>query len=515
MQIVENKALLLKVRDAERITNVIPKSRVVTEHQDHYEVLVHWGLEEARVLKNLGIKDVPSPILEQYDWKGLYKPFDHQKTTSSFLTMHRKAFCFNEQGTGKTGSVIWAADYLMKQGLIKRVLVICPLSIMESAWVADLFKFAMHRKVDVAYGHRDKRKEIINSDAEFVIINFDGVEIVVDDIAKAGFDLIVVDEANAYKNPQTRRWKVLNTLVNPNTWLWMLTGTPASQSPVDAYGIAKLVNPAGVPKFGGAFRDMVMHKVSQFRWIVKPHAESVVHAALQPAIRFTKEQCLDLPEMTYVTRDVPLSPQQLKYYELIRREMLVETAGEQITTINAAANLNKLLQLSGGAVYSDTGEIIEFDAGNRLNVLREVIDEASHKVLIFVPYRHAIEIVAEELRKHYTVDLIHGGVPVSRRTEIFKKFQETSDPRILVIQPQAASHGVTLHAADTIVYWSPVMSVETYLQANARVHRAGQKNKTTVFHLQGSPVEKKIYRMLQEKVDVHTKITDLYGELLS
>lgn len=515
MEIIDNKALLLKVRDAERITNVIPKSRVIAEHADHYEVLVHWGLDEARVLKNLGIKDVPSPILEQYDWKGLYKPFDHQKTTASFLTMHKKAFCFNEQGTGKTGSVIWAADYLMKQGLIKRVLVICPLSIMESAWRADLFKFAMHRKVDVAYGHRDKRKEIIAGDAEFVIINYDGVEIIADDVIKAGFDLIVVDEANAYKNPQTRRWKVLNRLMTPKTWLWMLTGTPAAQTPVDAYGLAKLVAPERVPKFGGAFRDLVMHKVSQFRWVVKPNAEKTVHEALQPAIRFTKDQCLDLPEMTYVTRDVPLSAQQQKYYDLIRKEMLVNAGGEQITTINAAANLNKLLQLSGGAVYSDTGEIVEFDADNRLSVLEEVIDEASHKVLIFVPYRHAIEIVAERLRKRYTVDLIHGGISAGKRTEIFHKFQTTPDPRILVIQPQAASHGVTLHAADTIVYWSPVMSVETYLQANARVHRAGQKNKTTVFHLQGSPVEKKIYRMLQEKVDIHTKITDLYGELLS
>jgi hypothetical protein len=313
VEIVDNKALLLKVRDAERITNVIPKSKVIADHADHYEVLVHWGLDEARVLKNLGIKDVPSPILEQYDWKGLYKPFDHQKTTASFLTMHKKAFCFNEQGTGKTGSVIWAADYLIKQGIIKRVLVICPLSIMESAWRADLFKFAMHRKVDVAYGNRQKRKEIINSDAEFVIINFDGLEIVADDVSKAGFDLIVVDEANAYKNPQTRRWKVLNSVMKHSTWLWMLTGTPASQSPVDAYGLAKLVAPERVPKFGGAFRDLVMHKVSQFRWVVKPNAEKTVHEALQPAIRFTKEQCLDLPEMTYVTRDVPLSAQQQKY----------------------------------------------------------------------------------------------------------------------------------------------------------------------------------------------------------
>jgi SNF2 family DNA or RNA helicase len=258
-----------------------------------------------------------------------------------------------------------------------------------------------------------------------------------------------------------------------------------------------------------------MHKVSTFRWVVKPNAETIVHEALQPAIRFTKEQCLDLPEMTYVTRDVELSPQQLKYYELMRKEMLVSAAGEQITTINAAASLNKLLQLSGGAVYSDTGEVIAFDASNRLKVLTEVIDEASHKVLVFVPFRHTIDIISEELRKHYVVDIIHGGISAGKRTEIFKQFQEEKNPRVLVIQPQAAAHGVTLHAADTIVYWSPVMSVETYLQANARVHRAGQKNASTVIHLQGSPVERKIYRMLQEKVDVHTKVVDLYGELLS
>ena len=114
---------------------------------DVAKVLVNWDLEEAIVLKNLRIRDVPSPINATYNWPGLFKPFEHQKTTASFLTMHKRSFCFNEQGTGKTASVIWAADYLMTKRIIKRVLVICPLSIMDSAWRNDLFKFAMHRKV--------------------------------------------------------------------------------------------------------------------------------------------------------------------------------------------------------------------------------------------------------------------------------------------------------------------------------------------------------------------------------
>ena len=102
MQIIENKALLLQLRDPEKVTTVIPKSKALGEGK----VLVHWGLDEAQVLKNLKIRNVPSPIVSQYDWPGLHKPFDHQKTTASFLTLHKRAFCLNEQGTGKTGSVI-------------------------------------------------------------------------------------------------------------------------------------------------------------------------------------------------------------------------------------------------------------------------------------------------------------------------------------------------------------------------------------------------------------------------
>ena len=275
------------------------------------------------------------------------------------------------------------------------------------------------------------------------------------------------------------------------------------------------MNPTGVPKFFGSFRDMVMQKITQFKYVPRTQSESVVHAALQPAIRFTKEECLDLPEITYVTRDVPLTPQQLKYYEHLRKHMVAVAAGEEITTVNAAANLNKLLQLSCGAVYSDTGETVAFDSSNRMAVLKEVIDEASHKVIVFVPYKHSIRIISEELKKSgYSTEVINGEVSVNKRTEIFSRFQTTDDPKVLIIQPQAASHGVTLTAANVVVYWSPVMSVETYLQCNARPHRAGQRNPVTVIHLQGSPVEKRMYAMLEAKIDIHSRVIDLYKNLL-
>jgi SNF2 family DNA or RNA helicase len=511
LEIIDNKAILLKLRDPNKVTTVIPKSKYMGNNQ----VLVNWGLDEMQVLKNLQIKNILSPIVSKYVWPGMYKPFEHQKITSSFLTLHRRAFCLNEQGTGKTGSVIWAADYLMNIGKIKRVLVVCPLSIMDSAWRADLFRFAMHRTVDIAYGDKEKRTRIINSDAEFIIINYDGVEIVKDVISNNNFDLIVIDEANAYKNVQTTRWKTLNKILKPDTWLWMMTGTPAAQSPVDAYGLAKLVNPKGVPKFFTTFKDMVMYKVTQFKWTVRPNANKIVHQTLQPAIRFTKDECLDLPEMIYVTREVELTPQQKKYYNALRSKLVIQASGEQITAVNAAVGLSKLLQISCGAVYSDTGETLEFDINNRYSVLREVIDETQQKILIFVPFKHTIKILQQKLHQDgFITEVINGEVPANRRAEIFRNFQETPNPRILIIQPQAASHGVTLTAADTVVWWGPTPSLETYAQANARVHRAGQRHVVTIVRLQGSNAEKHMYKMLDGRIDDHSKLVDLYKNLL-
>jgi SNF2 family DNA or RNA helicase len=404
----------------------------------------------------------------------------------------------------------------MTVGLVKRVLVICPLSIMKSAWQQDLFKFAIHRTVSVAYGAARKRKEIVDAGAEFVIINFDGVGIVKNEIIAGGFDLIVVDEASAYKNAKTSRWKDLRDLSRVIKGLWMLTGTPAAQSPVDAYGLAKLVNPKGVPPFFGQFRDSVMTKITDYRWFPKPTAQALVHQALQPAIRFEKAQCLDLPPLTFVDRDAPLTPQQLKYYNVLKKQMLIEAAGEEVSAVNAAVKISKLLQIAGGAVYSDTGEVIEFDVSSRLDVVQEVIEESSHKVLVFVPFTHTIELLQKHLIKHsISCDVINGAVPVNRRSEIVKQFQEHSEPKALLIQPKAASHGLTLTAADTIIWYAPCTSVETYLQANARIDRPGQVNNMTVVHITGSPIETRMYSMLQGNIDNHQKIIDLYRQEIS
>ena len=294
-----------------------------------------------------------------------------------------------------------------------------------------------------------------------------------------------------------------------------MTGTPAAQSPVDAFGLARLITPDRVPKYSGAWRDRVMNQISRFKWIPKSNATEQVHKALQPAIRFTKKDCLDLPEVVYQTRDIPLCAQTQKYYNALKKQLLIEAAGEQISAVNAAASLNKLLQISGGAVYTDKREVVEFDIRPRLTALEEVVAETLNKVVVFVPFIHTIDVVSKFLSNNgVTSEIIQGSVSPGQRSETIKRFQEQTDPRVLIIQPQSAAHGITLTAADTVVFWSPVMSVETYLQCIARIDRVGQKNSMTVVHLQGSDVERKMYGMLQGKVDSHQKLVDLYKQEL-
>ena len=514
MQIVDDKALLFRTRNPDKY-RVIPKHKIVNRSDDGTtEIAVYWGLDEARVLKNLGVKDVPSPITRRYNWPGKYKPMAHQIETAAFLTMHKKAFVFSEPGTGKTLSALWAADYLMQRGDVRRCLILCPLSIMQSAWLGDLNNSIIHRSAIIAHhAQASRRIEMVQQDYEFVIANYDGLNLIADEIVNDGrFDLIIVDEANAYKTMTTKRWKALKAIVGPNTHLWMMTGTPASQSPADAYGLARLVNPDGVPKFFTGWRDKVMNKVTQFKWVSKASAAEDVHEALQPAIRYTKEQCLDLPPVMTMTREVPLTPQQAKYYNLLKERMMVQAAGETITAVNAAAGVSKLLQISCGAAYTDDKEVVEFDAAPRLSVLEEIMEETSRKVIIFALFRSTIDTIHKHLlKRNIAAEVIHGDITPPKRADIIRRFQIEKDPRVLVMQPQATAHGITLTAADTVVFFGPLMSVEQYIQCIARADRKGQdSDKVTVIHIQGSPIEKRMFKALEGKVTDNTLLTQMF-----
>jgi SNF2 family DNA or RNA helicase len=182
-----------------------------------------------------------------------------------------------------------------------------------------------------------------------------------------------------------------------------------------------------------------------------------------------------------------------------------------ITALNAGAALNKLLQIAGGWVYTQNPEFVRVDPTPRILALTDLIASAERKVLVAVPYRHMIEGISKIFSmKGVDIDhcVVHGDTV--GRDNLFNLFQNTDKYRVMLVHPQCVAHGVTLTAADTIIWYLPITSLEVYDQFNARITRIGQANKQQLLHLQGTPVERKIYRMLRE----HQKMQAAFLQLV-
>jgi SNF2 family DNA or RNA helicase len=511
MEIINNKGLVFDHPNPQQILNVIDKATVLPDGK----VMAFWSMKTVQALRALGIP-APSPIAKAYKYNGRDPAMEHQKRMAEFVTLYKRCFNFSDMGTGKSRASLWAADYLIEIGAVKRVLILSPLSIVKTAWEADLFATCMHRSYGVAVGDATRRKKVIESGCDFVITNHDTVKHSRIELARAAFDLIIIDEGTAFNNTQTDRWKALNSLLVKDTRVWLLTGTPAANSPLQAYGLAKLICPDRVPKFFSGWKDMTMIKVSQFTFVPKKDARDTVFNALQPAIRFEKKDCLQLPPVTCVEREVEMETQQAKYYKEIKNQMLMHVAGKQITAANSGVLMSKLLQIASGTVYSDDGNVIDFRAKNRLLETLYTIQECEQKVIVFATYKHTIAQITSFLTSHgVPCEAIHGDVPPDDRTRIINSFQREPTLKALVLQPKVAAHGITLTAASVVVWFNPVSSLETWRQANDRINRLGQTNKMTVVKLIGAPIERRVYQILERRDADQTELLKLYHDELN
>lgn len=514
----DKKAVILKLRNPERVTTVIPTA-VRVQHKGQTLVAVPHRPDETRVLRNLGF-EVPDPMPMHYDFpkvSGRHDPFHAQRETANFLTMHSRAYVLNGMGTGKTNAALWAYDYLRRTKQVRRMLVVCPLSTMERTWADSVFQTFPHLDATVLYGTRDKRLKLLQQDSHIYIINIDGLGIIKEALGKRDdIDLVVIDELALARNAQTERWKTLNLICNKQTnrRVWGMTGSPTPNAPTDAWAQCRLVTPDNpkVPKYFGGFRDRVMYQLTQFKWAAKETANQSVAEMMQPSIRFALEDCVDLPEQLFVTRDAPMTREQERAYKDMLSKLATEYEGGQIFAVNEAIKANKLIQIACGVAYGQNGEEVALPSQPRLEVLKEIVEESEGKVIVFVPLTAALEHVANELRKDWSVEVVTGDTTKSERDRIFSDFQRWASPRVLVANAGTMSHGLTLTAATTIVWYAPVHSNETYEQANARVRRPGQTKTTLIVHIAGSDIERRVYKRLETKQSMQGLLLDMIRE---
>lgn len=450
-----------------------------------------------------------------YHWPGPYKPFKHQVTTTNFLINNNRGFVLNDMGTGKTSSALWAMDYLLDRGDIRRALIVAPLSTLTRVWQDESFRLLTHRNTVLLYGAAPKRKRLYESDQwEIGIVNFDGVKILAEHIAHDPWlDLIVVDEATAYRNAQTQRFKLFQRLTKDIDRMWLMTGTPCPQEPTDAFALAKLIGNPDTPKFFGSFRRQTMRQITQFKWIPKPDGYKKAFNLLQPAVRFKKSECIDLPPVTEQEWVVSLTKQQLNAYKTMQKTMRLEwadSAGE-LPAVNAADRINKLRQIACGVIRdTDTGEYLHINHKHRLVATLDAIEQASAKVIVVVPFKGIIHQLAREIGEHHSVAVINGDVSVKERNNIITAFRHTPDPHVLLVHPKVMSHGLTLVEADTMVFYAPIYSNEETRQIVERINRPGQTRKMTIIRLGATALEWDIYASVARRAEGENYLLNLY-----
>lgn len=507
----ESQSLLLRAKVPQRIKDVIPKWRDV--NYDGHNIAVRHGLDEVKVLRNIGT-NAPSPILYYYNWPGPpdKRPLDHQKQTAAFMTLYNRAFCFNEPGTMKTSSILWAADYLMTLGRVKRALVIAPNSSLDVTWMEEIFSFLMHRRACMLVGSKARRLKLLDTDSHFYVINHEGVETIADTLrGRTDIDLIIGDECDVWINSSTDLYKVAAEVTQKRK-LWLLSGTPCPNAPTDSWALARLVDKNRVPQYFSRWRRQLMQQITTYKWVPLPGSYEMAYRAMQPAIRYLKKDCFDMPPTVVVRRQVVLTDAQKKALNQMKNEAVMDAAaGEKITAVNAADKVNKIRQVLLGVVKNpETGEYHELPHRPRVDQLLHEIAQTPSKVLIIVPFKGIIRTLYTEISKHYTTEIINGDVSRTERTNIVQRFKNHPDPHTLLCHPRVMSHSLNLPEAATIVLYGPIYSNREMMQVIERIARPSQQHTMTIVRIGSHPIEWDIYRETDNKRITQEGILSLY-----
>lgn len=469
--------------------------------------------------KTIGLLAIDFFTKLKYDFsKFPYAPFRHQVITTYFLASCYQAMCWNEAGTGKTASCIWAYDILRKEKLAKKLLIICPLSTVKAVWRLELFKLFPQLKCEILIGTQQKRVRLLKKELDVYIINHDGIKTISDELKSWKPDLIIIDESTAFKNQRTARWKVMRDLHRVAKFVWLLSGTPAPQAPTDLYAQGRLVCPDLVGRSFIRFRDATMIQVAMHRWLPRPNFEQVLKKMVRPVIRFVRDDCLDLPDVLIANYDVSMSLGQCNAYNKLRKEAIYQTTQGDITAVNEGVMRSKLMQCCGGFVYvTDTSDaakdrmIIDLNPAARFEAVKDIITETSRGILIFVPFLSIIASLSKYVSKYVVTKTITGATSLVLRSEYFKQFQ-AGKIKVLIAHPKTMGHGVTLTFADTVLWYLVTSDAELYEQANSRIQRIGQQHKMRIIHLVSTKLEYKILKRLEEKQSMQGVLLETLGE---
>lgn len=438
-----------------------------------------------------------------------------------------------EMGCGKTLTTIAVAGALYNLGKIDRVLVVAPTSVC-SVWPHDLNQFATFPwEARVLLGDKKKRLKALNElenwpfkALRIAVINYESThrEGIFEALAAYKPDLIVCDESQRIKNPSAAQSKALHKLGDAAPFRMILSGTPVQNNAVDLYSQYRFLDPAvyGANFYAFKNRYCIMGGYGQHQIVGYRNMDELVEKEHSVAYRVTKEECLDLPQQTFINRYVQFTDAEQAIYEQLRKSSFLELeTGENVTATTILTMYLRLMQLTGGFLTADESTRPKQVNTAKLDALADIVDDyvvdAGKKLVIFARFRAEIAAIENLLRlRKIQYGSIYGDVPMEERGKIVEDFQANQDTKVFVAQIQTAGLGITLHAASTAVFYSYDYNYANYAQALARIHRIGQRLPVTYIHLvvDGS-IDEKILAALENKEDMAKTVVDSWREVLT
>ena len=432
---------------------------------------------------------------------------------------------FMEMGTGKTKVLIDNLAMLYDKGKVNGALIIAPKGVVGTWYNQEIPTHLPDHveNVTILWQSNINKKQLeklkslfeVEESLHILVMNVEALSTTKGaDFARKFLSchetLMAIDESTTIKNPRAKRTKNIIKLSEMAKYRRIMTGSPVTKNPLDLYSQCEFLNPylldfTSYYAFRNRYAQMKTIHVQGRAVQVVDKFQNLGELSNQLkgfSYRVLKEDCLDLPDKIYMKRQINLTPDQKKLYEQMRKEALAILNGKRVTTVNALTQLMRLHQITCGHFTSDDG-MTQPIKNNRIDELMDVLEEIEGKAIIWAHYQYDINTIIKEVEKVHGPGSIvdyYGLTPQDQRQKNIKKFQENDKCRFIVGTPQTGGYGITLTAANTVIYYSNVYYLEKRLQSEDRAHRIGQKKSVTyVDILADETVDEKIVKSLRKK----------------
>lgn len=409
-------------------------------------------------------------------------PFKHQQYSLDFLDPRDQVFDMSEPGTGKTAVHLW--DLERKIAATNRAaIVLAPRSLLVSAWANDAKRFTPNLRVSVAFAAN--REDAFKANADLFITNHDAAKWLFDQPASfyRRFAHLKVDESTAFKNPTSQRSKALGKIRKYFSTCALMCGTPTPNGVLDIWHQAYVLdwgNRLGKSFF--QFRNAVCNAEAKdeqgkfVEWVAKPGAEDAIAARLADiVVQHKLRDCVDMPEQIFRKISFRLPPKHRAVYDKMERDSIVNVDETDVLAVNGAVLWNKLLQIASGSVYGVDDTAVVDDS--RYELVLDLAEARRYSIVIF-QWKHQLQQLVEQAKaRGLTYAIIDGDTSDKRRAEIVDAYQ-AGFYRVLFGHPKSMAHGLTLTRGEAVIWTSPTIDLEWWIQANRRIFRIGQEKRT-------------------------------------